>query len=647
MLFSTKLRWLFTAFTSLLVLVPAAARSDAAAPLSAYGALPDVENAAISPSGNNVALITTIGDSRLILFLGPDMKPMRKMELGDTKVRQLDWIGEDRVLMLTSSTEDLYGFSIEKLEVYDAHIIPATFDGEITTIFDRESGLMDAVFGTHGTRYANGRWSAYFGALEVDRDQRQGFRYRGPFLYRFDVAEGRSTRIATASAADTRRDWLIGPQGTVESTFDSDVDSGKWSIRNSQGNTIASGKHSGGQASLVGLGYGGASLIYSEGDDDNLINWFEVPLSGGEPKPFLHDVEIDRLYFDEITGNLIGYLTSNGAHVFADSNHQAAVDRVRRTFAKYDLEIADWSTDFKRILLRTSGNNDSGTWYLFDREKMQASAIAFERRKIEPHMVGPISTFEYVAADGLKMDGILTLPPGREAKDLPLVMLPHGGPYAHDEAEFNWWAQAFASRGYAVLQPNFRGSTNRDQAFRLAGSGEWGRKMQSDISDGMAALADAGIIDPDRTCIAGASYGGYAALAGVTLQQGLYRCAVAVAPVSDLDALFEQGYEDRGRWRVTKSRFLDMLGPKDRWDEVSPLRQAGNADAPIMLIHGRDDTVVPYSHSRLMADKLKDHGKPHEFLQLEGEDHWLSQSETRQKMLSAAVGFVEKHNPPD
>ena len=90
-----------------------------------------------------------------------------------------------------------------------------------------------------------------------------------------------------------------------------------------------------------------------------------------------------------------------------------------------------------------------------------------------------------------------------------------------------------------------------------------------------------------------------------------------------------------------------MLGPKDRWDEVSPLRQAGNADAPIMLIHGRDDTVVPYSHSRLMADKLKDHGKPHEFLQLEGEDHWLSQSETRQKMLSAAVGFVEKHNPPD
>jgi dipeptidyl aminopeptidase/acylaminoacyl peptidase len=115
--------------------------------------------------------------------------------------------------------------------------------------------------------------------------------------------------------------------------------------------------------------------------------------------------------------------------------------------------------------------------------------------------------------------------------------MPHGGPEARDYPVFDWWAQAFASRGYVVLQPNFRGSTGYGAAFLRAGYGEWGRKMQSDISDGLAFLVDAGIADPGRACIVGASYGGYAALAGVTLQKGLYRCAVSVAGISDLQKM--------------------------------------------------------------------------------------------------------------
>ena len=197
-----------------------------------------------------------------------------------------------------------------------------------------------------------------------------------------------------------------------------------------------------------------------------------------------------------------------------------------------------------------------------------------------------------------------------------------------------------------MWQPNFRGSTNRDTAFARAGYGEWGRKMQTDISDGLEALAAKGVIDMDRACIVGASYGGYAALAGVTVQQDIYRCAVAVAPVSDIQAMYSEDVRTSGGARVTKSALLDQLGPRDRWDAVSPRLLADRADAPIMLIHGRDDTVVPYSHSSQMADKLKDAGKPYELVELEGEDHWLSLSATRLKMLESAVNFVEKHNPP-
>jgi len=171
--------------------------------------------------------------------------------------------------------------------------------------------------------------------------------------------------------------------------------------------------------------------------------------------------------------------------------------------------------------------------------------------------------------------------------------------------------------------------------------------MQTDKSDGLRALADAGIIDPDRACIVGASYGGYAALAGVTLQQGIYKCAVAVAPVTDIRRMYREDYKASGSSRTTKVALREQLGDPDVWDSVSPERFAKQADAPILLIHGKDDTVVPYVHSKQMADALKDEKKPYELVTLDGEDHWLSLSETRQKMLQATMAFVQKHNPAD
>jgi dipeptidyl aminopeptidase/acylaminoacyl peptidase len=247
----------------------------------------------------------------------------------------------------------------------------------------------------------------------------------------------------------------------------------------------------------------------------------------------------------------------------------------------------------------------------------------------------------------LELDGILTLPPGKEPHNLPIIMFPHRGPATYDSAGFDWWAQAFASRGYAVFQPNFRGSTNRDEAFRRAGYGQWGRKMQTDISDGLAELARQGIIDPKRTCIMGTGYGGYAALAGVTLQQGLYRCAVAVAPISDLESFYSRETNASLGLNVTWRSLRQSLGHPSTFDEVSPRRNAARADAPIMLIHGKDDTVVLFQQSSAMAGALRAAGKPHELVVLREEDHWLSRAVTRKQMLEAAMRFVQQHNPAD
>ncbi len=333
--------------------------------------------------------------------------------------------------------------------------------------------------------------------------------------------------------------------------------------------------------------------------------------------------------------------------VFFDPELQDRARMIRRAFSGRRARMVEWTADLGRAIVHTEGEGDSGTWYLVDIAARSARDIGYDRPLIRPSRVGPMSRVEYVAEDGLALAGILTLPPGREAVDLPLVVLPHGGPHLHDEIGFDWWAQAFASRGYAVFQPNFRGSTGRGEEFIRAGYGEWGRKMQTDISDGVAHLAAEGIIDPSRACIVGASYGGYAALAGVTVQQGLYRCAVSVAGISDISMMSRVENREAGRSGLFRRSLAEELGPRDEWRAISPRRQAERADAPILLIHGRDDTVVAYDQSRVMADALDDADKPYRFVELEGEDHWLSTSETRLQMLTEAVAFVQEHNPAD
>jgi dipeptidyl aminopeptidase/acylaminoacyl peptidase len=256
---------------------------------------------------------------------------------------------------------------------------------------------------------------------------------------------------------------------------------------------------------------------------------------------------------------------------------------------------------------------------------------------------------DWYAADGLLLRGVLTLPPAKPGNKLPLVVLPHGGPEARDYLGFDWWAQAFASRGYAVFQPNYRGSAGYGVAFRNAGFGEAGGKMQTDISDGVAELARQSIIDPGRVCIVGASWGGYAALAGVTLLHGTYRCAVSVAGLSDpaefLGRTSNLVLHPSPALRYWRSYFGEYASFGRALDAIAPAAQADHADAPILLIHGKDDAVVPIKQSEMMEAALKRAGKPVEFIRLDGEDHWLSREETRVQMLTAAVAFVQKYNP--
>ncbi len=651
-------KYLCAAILALTLLAPATSQAAPPPPLEAYGDLPAVEDMALSPTGENVAIAGTMNGERLLLMLDDELNVLKKVTLGDTKLSNIQWIGERGVLLTVTDTEDLgNGFTAEQYEAVYTHMLWLDPEREDQAVFIQNRDIVDSIFGSFGLRKLDGVWTGFFGGIELEFGTIG--RYiptTKPTLFSVDMEKNSPRRIERPAADNTWRDWLVDGEGRVAATFDIDSRSGVWALFGPDGDELAVGQQRQGSAGLTSFGKDGSTVLFWQREEnEDFIRRFEAPLDGSAPaKEVFADADLDRLFIDKASGRLLGYRDDgkNTRRVLFNPAHQDAVTKLEKTFAGLRITIVDWTPDFNRMVVRTNGNGDSGTWYLIDIAEASAKDLGKERPAIPAAKVGLITSVQYKAADGLDLDGVLTLPPGTKMdklaeKPLPIIVLPHGGPNARDEPNFDWWAQAFASRGYTVFQPNFRGSTDRGAAFQAAGKGEWGGKMLSDMSDGLAVLASAGYVDADRACIMGGSYGGYAALAGVTVQQGLYKCAVAFAPVSDLELMYSQDIRESGRSAVVRRALKNTLGPDTDLDAISPRKLAGRADAPILLIHGKNDTVVDFNHSEKMADALDDAGKPYEFVVLEEEDHHLSRAATRKQMLSAAMAFVQKYNPAD
>jgi dipeptidyl aminopeptidase/acylaminoacyl peptidase len=309
--------------------------------------------------------------------------------------------------------------------------------------------------------------------------------------------------------------------------------------------------------------------------------------------------------------------------------------------------LVDYDAGRQKYVVLVDSPTDGPAFALVDLATKHADWIGNEYTDLHPSDVSPVVGISYRAKDGLELTGYLTTPLSKPRNNLPLVVLVHGGPAVRDEPSFDWWSQALASQGYAVLRVNYRGSGQINWALQSAGFGEWGRKMQTDLSDGVRFLASEGIVDPSRVCIVGASYGGYAALAGATLDLGIYRCAASVAGPSDLARMiqWDKARETPGDAASTQRYWTKYMGPFSNLDQISPALHAARVTIPILLVHGKDDTVVDYKQSQIMAEALAKAGKPFEFVTLQGEDHWLSRGATRLQMLQAVVRFLEKNNP--
>lgn len=302
--------------------------------------------------------------------------------------------------------------------------------------------------------------------------------------------------------------------------------------------------------------------------------------------------------------------------------------------------IISVSDDLNRAVVDFSAADTPGAKFLYDRTNKSMRRLGFGNSAIGMAKLNPVRSIRYPARDGLSIEAILTMPKGK-ATNLPLIVMPHGGPFSRDFAEWDWWAQFLAQKGYAVVQPNYRGSSGYGTAFTDKGKGEWGLKMQDDLNDSVAYLAKIGVADAKRVCMVGASYGGYAAMRAAERDGAMYRCAISYAGVSDLNKMAKQA--DRNLFGPRTAQWLREQAPD--LAGVSPINRPDKFAIPILIVHGKKDMRVAVAQSRSMADKLKQSGRNVIYIEQPLADHHFSRSEDRLEFLKAMEAFLAKHNP--
>lgn len=369
---------------------------------------------------------------------------------------------------------------------------------------------------------------------------------------------------------------------------------------------------------------------------------FRIALDGSDKRElvFSHDdVDVDGLIRIGRERRVVGvsYATDRRHAEFFDPELKRFAAGLKKALPGRLINFVDASADEKKLLIWAGSDVDPGQYYVLDKATRELSGVLLSRPELGETTLAEVKPIEYPAADGTMIPGYLTLPPGSSGKGLPAIVLPHGGPGARDEWGFDWLAQYFVARGFAVLQPNFRGSAGYGDAwFQQNGFQSW-KVAVGDVNDGGKWLVSQGIARPDQLGIVGWSYGGYAALQSAVLDPELFKAIVAIAPVTDLERLKS---ESRG---FTSYRIVDRFvgdGPHVR--EGSPYRNVERISAPVLMFHGDMDANVGVAHSREMDERLRSARKSSEFVLFKGLDHYLEDESARVEMLDKSDAFLRR-----
>ncbi|MEM6415547.1 MAG: alpha/beta fold hydrolase [Pseudomonadota bacterium] len=623
-------------------------RSFANPPLEVYGNCATIRVPAISPEGKQVAFIGTTPDGK-DLFVNINLETGRRSgsSAERAKARSVRFLSEQYVIISASDTTRYRAY--RKYEFDAAIALDVKNDkatvllaGATEDLYPVQSGLSRITAPLPDNKAV--LMSAYMG---------QYSKRPSLDLLRVDLKNGRGRRYMRGNS--NTRDWIAGRNGNVLAREDYDNENNLFRVLSRQDNQwkeIYAKKTRFLPFSLVGSIIDESALVVVDDSNEGFSTVKTLSFDGTLSQPIFQrsNKEIYRLLNDN-SRHILGveFAGPQPSYDVFDLSLKRDIDTLMEMAGGLSVSIRDWSSDMQKLLVYISGSRFSPKYFIFDRRKKSLASFAKTHPKLNDNDIGGIYEIKYRARDFYEIPAILTTPPTLEPGEqkLPLIVMPHGGPQSHDTVGFDWLAQFFANRGYLVFQPNFRGSSGYGKRHTEAGYGEWGGLMQDDVTDGVKRLIENGWADKERVCIIGGSYGGYAALAGGAFTPELYKCVAAIAPISDLVSMMlstrresSEG-EDSFAYRYWTRFIGDRRKDKAKLEAVSPVNFASSFQAPVLLIHGRDDTVVRIDQSARMHRALKAAGKSVQFVRLKGEDHYLSKSETRVETLRALAQFVE------
>ena len=638
----------FSLLTFIVFLFTEIALSDDQIPTEVFGSPPLIGSVKISPSGEKIAMYATLnnGDSAILirdLTKNEPLKPIASSDNKSLKLLSFNWFDDEIILASAWLAQDVFNTKADYTRLLRVNV-----DGSGFTPLFKKRHFKDLPL-----RWEEGNQTRIMDWLPDDDENIlvmiRMSNARSPDVIKLNVKKN-SIKTVKKGVAGVGY-WMTDEDGRVRigNTYDRNRSSGSI-IFQEEGSTkwrTIWDYSSFGEDAVSVLGFGKEpNKVWYEAYKDGRVAVFSADISKQNIEPELvyshpkRDVETYLRYRKDKKDPIgIGFRDENFHHVTWDKEAADFEKSIYALFPDKEVYFGGTSDDRNRYIIFVENSSTAGSFYLGDKKLGTLDLVAHSYPALANKVLPAKKAFFYKARDGLEIEAFLTLPEGKD-KNLPTIIFPHGGPIAADgEKGFDYWTSFFSNRGYAVVQMNFRGSTGYGFDFMKAGLGQWGGQMQKDVEDATYWAIKEGIADPDRICIVGGSYGGYAALMGAATSD-LYQCSVSFAGVSDLLYLLDGSRRYGGEETVRI-----MLGDKSRTElkEISPVNLADQIKIPVLLVQGDDDSRVLLKHGEAMRDALEEAGVDYIYIQQEDSDHFLTLKRNRLQFFEETEKFLKRH----